>query len=1780
MNKSIAPKAESLEITPQDIGKNRSELRSFLQKVNGIKVSAAAWFTPEVHAMELDPFMDRYEGIEGNITDFALMFLSDQMTENGTLGTSNEYEQTASLVSMLSTFGFQSNEQFQAALTYLQAHEPTNNRERAIKIRLLRALNQNYDDLLQTMLASKNTNDGGYGIDLDYGSDILTTVEVLSTLTTINYAEDNSIAQAIGFLVNRIPNSGELRFSLANSESNPSYYLANRVLQALKPFEGTSVGVDGNLQSIDEHTGYLLAWLYSRIDTDGSLAFTNKAIDYLMTAQSFDRYAVHPEEAELLNLLARGLQQSNGSFGGSIEATILAARKYAGPDIEVTSVAPDSPLANRGDQRLLISFTNAGYLETTDIDIYVYANNVEIGRLENLQNQNVVLDRGDSVSLNLGIPLDGVLGDTEFIVYVEASGDAVEENNWFERSISVASASTNIPALPTYYEAHKPYNQNEPLIYLSWEQFDDPNRQVYAVGWRPVGGDWNFTGVSNSANQFVLSSANGLVSGQAYDVFVGPFSNGSVYPPGTIATVTVDSSPVQATGIIRGTITDNQIQTDSGFVDGLEFTGEPAADGTFELRNIGNGRHALSVERLGSYNLKREVTVPVGTIDIGRLITHLAKDDVQPVMTSVLSNKSVVQEGSDIQITMSGTDNQDIEQFELQVTAFPSQKRSFVSRIFATNNQAEVTWSAPFEEEQDQVIIDTEYQFDAIAIDVQGNRSEPLISGNIEVKSLVDGLVFTEVGETSMENNDQTSDALVWFDYDNDGDEDVFVARYGKANSLYENLENFEFREVSAGSLTNGVHATYSASAVDYDNDGDLDLFTTNYQSTENGNTEPNILYINSGDGSFDEDTQTAVSNYPRQDQQTSVRRSFGHTWLDYDRDGLVDLYVGNFFQKNQLYKNLGSGFALQENSVTTNSNDRTFGVGLVDANNDGYQDLFVANAHFPNNTDRNGASDSLYFGNEQGGFTVAPQETGEIVNVSNLVESKGAVWGDYDNDGDMDAFVLNMNGKNQLHTNIGNGTFEIDEFAFPDGYQSEITYAAAWVDIDNDADLDLYVGSFDENSTHVMYMNVPGVGFSPQELLDFVAVEDGVQDIAFVDMNGDGLLDVHVGMNQHDYIFQNESTVENNYIAIKLEGVASNKSAIGAVITVTTEIDGKEVVQTRQVVANTGIANGNASLTQIIGVGTAQTVSEVEIIWPNGNTQIVQNLAVNQKHFITEEVEIEKDIVLRVNGVQLTNNGQYNQNYAILGQEESLDLQIEHIGTQPITFAQSEPRITITQGNVPNAQVDVDLPESMAPGQTATARISYSLDAYQESTFTVSFETDIPGKSTISFDVFITVEEPRLINTMLQSTEVLMNWEDKQTATFTFEHAPDFDDLRMFVNYESHSPHSRAGLIQYDGNEFKAIGGENYGSDQIILDQDASSIVYDADQNQTTVQIVWAYKHTANPVIGNTISLFYKLGNITSGWVNTGETFNTAIDPNFDPGTLGGGNSNPSFEGVTLAQPIQLLNGTDEQRAVLRIDNAPGLTDVRLFINYDAHSAEARGGLFQWDGSTFKEIGGANYGNNLVELDVIASNSSLDQDTGELLLEFVWTADYTQLPVEENLISVFIKKGTEYSTGWINTGVIYETQEDDAFVLPPSFMSITRSTDVLVADDTEQQSVTLTIANGDPVDLAFVQINRSAHSNGLERAGLFRWNPQGGFVELGGANYGSDHVVLDQQASTSVVNEQGDRIITFVFTASPDYPAIAPENTISYLWKSSSQEINNSWTYAGNEQNFEVTAN
>ncbi len=494
---------------------------------------------------------------------------------------------------------------------------------------------------------------------------------------------------------------------------------------------------------------------------------------------------------------------------------------------------------------------------------------------------------------------------------------------------------------------------------------------------------------------------------------------------------------------------------------------------------------------------------------------------------------------------------------------------------------------------------------------------------------------------------ESTGGGVALFDYDRDGFPDVFLVNgstlqgFPKGeepiNRLFRNNRDGSFRDVTMEA--NLIHSGWGQGVCsgDFDNDGYDDLLVTYYGQ--------NVLYRNKGDGTFEDVTEKAGL------KQTRLRYNTGCSFLDYDRDGKLDLFVANYVNleidktvpksslkciwkgvpvycgpqglpggTNLLYHNNGDGTftdVSDKSGITKTTGQYAFTTLVCDFDNDGWPDIYVACDSAPN---------ILYRNQHNGTFSDVALFTGTAFNSEGKTQGgMGLAAGDYDEDGNFDILKTNFDGDiPTLYHNNGDGTFlDVTLSAGLGIHTNYLGWGTGFIDIDNDGWKDIFMANghvypeVDQanlgrsyQQRRLVYFNLRDGSFKDISAQAGPAVADrrSSRGIAVGDVDNDGSLEIVINnISDRPSLLKNHGE-KKNWVIVKAVGTRSNRDGIGARVIVTTG-------QQRQMdeVRSGGSFISQSDLRLHFGLGDAAAIDRIDVQWPSGLKEYFQNLKANQ---------------------------------------------------------------------------------------------------------------------------------------------------------------------------------------------------------------------------------------------------------------------------------------------------------------------------------------------------------------------------------------------------------------------------------------------------------------------------------------------------------------------------------------------------------------------------------------
>jgi hypothetical protein len=495
---------------------------------------------------------------------------------------------------------------------------------------------------------------------------------------------------------------------------------------------------------------------------------------------------------------------------------------------------------------------------------------------------------------------------------------------------------------------------------------------------------------------------------------------------------------------------------------------------------------------------------------------------------------------------------------------------------------------------------------------------------------------------------------VAFFDYNGDGYLDLYAVngqylsepeRQRATNQLYRNQRDGTFADVTSSTGAGDEGYGMGVVAGDYDNDGDQDLYVTNYGA--------NVLYRNEAGERFSDTGRAAGVG--------DSRWGVGSAFLDYDNDGDLDLYVANYIDyeladadrelrpylvpgaepapivgyphpdnfngvADLLYRNdgLGSFTDVTKQAGVYNPNGKGMGLACADYDNDGDIDIFVANDQTEN---------FLYRNNADGTLTEVGLPSGMAYDRDGRIQSgMGADFGDYDNDGLLDMILTVYQGEsNALYHSEGGGFFS--DVAFPADLAVPslpyVSWGTGFFDYDNDGYRDIFVTNghvldnveqFDSSSRYAQPNQVfQNMGPDPEGHWRFEDVSAAIgiavsaaypsRGAAFGDYDNDGDIDLFIlNLNEEGSLFRNDGGDRNHWLMIKTIGTHSNRDGIGARV----RVEAGELVLTDQVLSG-GSYLSHSDVRLSFGLGSREDADRIEIRWPSGTVDVLVDVKADQ---------------------------------------------------------------------------------------------------------------------------------------------------------------------------------------------------------------------------------------------------------------------------------------------------------------------------------------------------------------------------------------------------------------------------------------------------------------------------------------------------------------------------------------------------------------------------------------
>lgn len=460
------------------------------------------------------------------------------------------------------------------------------------------------------------------------------------------------------------------------------------------------------------------------------------------------------------------------------------------------------------------------------------------------------------------------------------------------------------------------------------------------------------------------------------------------------------------------------------------------------------------------------------------------------------------------------------------------------------------------------------------------------------------------------------------FDFNNDGFEDIYLTGGLQDDKLFENLGNGTFVDVTKNmriTQFNNVK-TMGVVAGDIDNDGFTDLFITTAENSR-------CYLLKNIKGKYFTDISLASGINHQAWSMTA-------TLADYDLDGDLDIYVGNYVDYEKLpfdqniinplgdffYENNSNGtFSLISNPLTLENEGCTLAATFSDIDQDGDSDLLVLNDfgdfYIPN---------KLLLNNYPSNF----EDISNFSGLNSAINSMGVAVGDFNEDGNFDYYVTNI-GNNILYQNIGNNQFRNMAYDLKVNDGTGVSWGTAFLDVDNDGHLDLYASkgsllNLNDTQNNLLYLG-SGSQEQFQDISEILITNqpNKARGMAYGDLNNDGHLDmisvnIRLGLENrgNTKVYMNSGVKDGKWIKVVLEGTYNNRSAYGAIVKAYSNGD----EQIREISGGSSYLSLHSKVAHI-GLGTSENLDSLVVQWPRGKKkEVFKNLKSNTSYFVLED--------------------------------------------------------------------------------------------------------------------------------------------------------------------------------------------------------------------------------------------------------------------------------------------------------------------------------------------------------------------------------------------------------------------------------------------------------------------------------------------------------------------------------------------------------------------------------
>ncbi|MBI3630987.1 MAG: fibronectin type III domain-containing protein [Candidatus Sungbacteria bacterium] len=724
------------------------------------------------------------------ILDNGLNFLRASQTASSSwshYGDSSAISDTVAVLDVFSMLGLASDTAATSGVAWLGSQFPDNTLQAAQKFWMLARSGQDVSYSFDAIVQRINDNDGGFGYDRKYRSDVSATAAMLETITASNYTGDGDnpdfikISAILFLLNNQNSNGGWGEFIIDPSATRQT----TAALGALFPYRNATLNSSNGTIVIKDYVSRGLDYLKNTQSADGT--WNTDLVETALAYEILHRYDIPLANEDAAFQYLKAAQAADGSFGNQnpyATALSLKALSYRlldkRPDLVITDITVSGTLVSRSSVSLTVTVKNIGNSAISKAQIYnVTANYNWRPQGYDLLPWGMTLAPGEQV--NFTFPYYStyqLLGDTEFKFYVEGERESNYDNNWKNKILMVASDPGGKPAHTVYFIAQKYDMYGSAALNVRWPKRDDPNLAAYEVMYRKQGTTpWNFVRVDKAWNGGFICCFD---EGVTYEINVGvlyPDQTTVEYFTDFMTLVTMSGNPALYTGGASGKVTFNEKPFSYANTFAYGRFGASDQDGNIAYPAMPNGTSAAWASDPQYDPIATKFPVPMGATTSGiRIATRLADDTSPPRITDLEIQETYGSDvlynyGTPVHLLLFANDDKGLHDADFWYFEPATSQWIYLQTATSSYGYIRTPWTIGPD------LLGTGYKIRAIARDWKGNSSAPSEWGPFEIRRGVNIPPTIKITKPDSAGNRADATSTIAWD-DSDPDSNAMISLY------------------------------------------------------------------------------------------------------------------------------------------------------------------------------------------------------------------------------------------------------------------------------------------------------------------------------------------------------------------------------------------------------------------------------------------------------------------------------------------------------------------------------------------------------------------------------------------------------------------------------------------------------------------------------------------------------------------------------------------------------------------------------------------------------------------------------------------------------------------------------------------------------------------------------------------------------------------------------------------------------------------------------------------